>query len=158
MRTRLTRMTQSGLASIEFAMTATIFFVFLFALIEFSRFMFAWNTAAEATRLAARLASICDLSNTTIQNKVRQYIEASGQINIPSGDWLKIQADIGDNPNSYSNTISVELFDLTRQANLSANLIIPLTSLSIDIPSYKVVTLRESMRNEIDGKYNPACQ
>lgn len=144
---------QSGIATIEFALTAVIFFIFLFALIEFARFMFAWNTVAEATRLAARTASICDLPVSTIQNKVRRFIEFSGQINPPAGTaWLDIDYDIGNDPNVNSNTISVQL------VGLSANLLIPSNNLSINLPAYKVVTLRESMRNDVDGKSNPACQ
>lgn len=144
---------QSGIATIEFALTAVIFFVFLFALIEFSRFMFAWNTVAEATRLAARTASICDLPITSIQNKVRRFVEFSGQINLPDGTtWLDIDYDIGNNPSVNTNTISVQL------VGLRANLLIPSNNLSIQLPAYKVVTLRESMRNDVDSRPNPACQ
>lgn len=51
---------QSGATVIEFALVLLIFFTFLLAVTDFSRMLFTWNAATEATRAGARYAVVCD--------------------------------------------------------------------------------------------------
>jgi Flp pilus assembly protein TadG len=51
---------QSGATTIEFALVLLIFLTFLLGIIDFSRMLFTWNAAEEATRLGARYAVVCD--------------------------------------------------------------------------------------------------
>lgn len=50
---------QAGVYSVEFAIVATVVFIIIFACLEVSRLMFTYNVLAEASRRAARLASVC---------------------------------------------------------------------------------------------------
>lgn len=59
---------QKGLYIVEFALVAALFFVLLFALIEFARALFVWNTLTEATRRGARLAVVCPVDHASIAN------------------------------------------------------------------------------------------
>ena len=51
--------TQTGAAMVEFAIVAGVFFIFLFGVIEFGRFLFTWNTLTEMARRGARIAAVC---------------------------------------------------------------------------------------------------
>lgn len=51
---------QSGATAVEFALVLLIFLTFLLAITDFSRMLFTWNAANEATRAGARYAVVCD--------------------------------------------------------------------------------------------------
>ena len=51
---------QRGSTIVEFALVLLLFFTFLLAVMDFSRLLFTWNAAAEATRAGARYAVVCD--------------------------------------------------------------------------------------------------
>ena len=82
----------AGSALVEFALSLSVFFMAMLAVIEFARFMLVFNTAVEASRLASRLASVCDMGavqQARIRSRVQYFIEASGQIVVGTrSDWL----------------------------------------------------------------------
>lgn len=51
---------QSGATMVEFALVFLIFLMFLLSILDFTRLLFTWNAAAEATRAGARYAVVCD--------------------------------------------------------------------------------------------------
>ncbi|MDP3822973.1 MAG: TadE/TadG family type IV pilus assembly protein [Burkholderiales bacterium] len=51
---------QSGATMIEFALVLIIFLTFVLGITDFSRMLYTWNAATEATRSAARYAVVCD--------------------------------------------------------------------------------------------------
>ena len=51
-----------GTVLIEFTLVAALFFLLLFAIMEFSRLLFVWHALSESTRRAARLAAVCQVS------------------------------------------------------------------------------------------------
>ncbi len=59
--------TQWGAHTVEFAIISSMFFVLLFAAIEFGRLMFTWNTLDEASRRAARVAVVCPIEHSAIR-------------------------------------------------------------------------------------------
>jgi Flp pilus assembly protein TadG len=59
---------QSGATAVEFALVLLIFLTFLLAVTDFSRMLYTWNAANEATRAGARYAAVCD--NTTNRTQV----------------------------------------------------------------------------------------
>jgi Flp pilus assembly protein TadG len=58
---------QSGAAMIEFALVLIIFLTFLLGITDFSRMLFTWNAANEATRAGARFAVVCDNTGNKAQ-------------------------------------------------------------------------------------------
>ena len=52
---------QRGISSIEFVIVATVFFMLIFGLIDFSRAMWEWNAAAKATHWGVRYAVVNDM-------------------------------------------------------------------------------------------------
>ncbi|WP_089956406.1 TadE/TadG family type IV pilus assembly protein [Limnohabitans sp. 2KL-3] len=72
---------QKGLILIEFTLSFIIFWIIFIAIIEFGRAMLAWNAASEATRLSARVASICTkASKSAITNKTLNLLQLTGQV------------------------------------------------------------------------------
>lgn len=51
---------QSGATTVEFALSLLLFLTFLLGITDFSRMLFTWNAATEATRAGARYAVVCD--------------------------------------------------------------------------------------------------
>lgn len=51
---------QSGATTVEFALSLLIFLTFLLGITDFSRMLFTWSAANEATRMGARWAVVCD--------------------------------------------------------------------------------------------------
>ncbi len=66
---RLTRRAR-GVAAVEFALAAPIFFALMFGVIEVGRMLWVWNAAVEATRLGARMAVVCDKDDADIKAKM----------------------------------------------------------------------------------------
>lgn len=65
---------QSGATAVEFALVLLIFLTFLLAVTDFSRMLYTWNAANEATRAGARYAAVCD--DRTNQAKVLAKMQA----------------------------------------------------------------------------------
>lgn len=86
MRVTRVRVHQRGATAVEFALVMTIFLTFLLAVTDFSRMLFTWNAANEATRAGARYAVVCD--NTSNQAAVLARMQALlPQISSVSVTW-----------------------------------------------------------------------
>jgi Flp pilus assembly protein TadG len=82
---------QSGVAAVEFALVAVVFFTLLLGIIEFGRFMYLWNTVQEVTRNAARAAVVSDFSAASVDRIQRNAIFRSGTngtVWLPAGNEL----------------------------------------------------------------------
>lgn len=150
------RKCQRGAAMIEFALGLMVFLLAVMAVIELARFMLAFNMAAEATRLAARLASTCDMGSTQqaqIRNQVRVFVQSSGQIQVGArSDWLTL---------TYWPTACTQTTCQQVQASLThleAVLPLPLVSLTIALPPFRSTALREAMSTVVAGETNPRCE
>jgi hypothetical protein len=62
---------QRGVAAVEFALGAMLFFVFVFGVIELARALYMWSTLIEVTRRAARGAASADFSDGAALATVR---------------------------------------------------------------------------------------
>jgi Flp pilus assembly protein TadG len=51
---------ERGATTVEFALVLILFLTFLLGIVDFSRMLFTWNAAGEATRAGARYAVVCD--------------------------------------------------------------------------------------------------
>ena len=63
---------QSGTTAIEFALLATVFFTFMFGLLEVARAVFLWGTLQEVTRHAARAAALTDFTDAAAVSALRR--------------------------------------------------------------------------------------
>jgi hypothetical protein len=78
------RIRQAGATTIEFALVLLIFLTFLLAVTDFSRMLFTWNAAAEATRAGARYAVVCDdtFNQAAVLARMQQMLPQITSINL----------------------------------------------------------------------------
>lgn len=149
---------QAGVALLEFALSAMIFFVVVLGVVEFGRAMFLINLAGRATQMATRLATVCDQNDpqyNIIREKVRYFVEASGQIQVPTTTtWLNITPNMDACYFSQSAGNVDPCWVTTSLNNLQFRLIIPLFDFRITLPEYRVTQVREAM----NSSNNPVCQ
>jgi Flp pilus assembly protein TadG len=129
---------QLGTTAVEFAIVSAVFFMLLIGVLEMGRMLFYWNSAAEATRLGARLAVVCDLSDPEIKTRM---IEMWPQLTNAT-----IQIDYLDPPNAV-NTCTVSTCKRVNVKIVSFNQtpVIPFINLTLAVPSFSTTLPRESM-------------
>ncbi len=136
------RRAQVGAAIVEFALVALIFFTLLIGIMEFGRWLFTLNAANEATRLGARLAVVCSISDAQ-DIKARMHQVAGG---IPVGkmiiEYLPSSCD-----ESNCKTVTVRLNGATFSP------LIPLMGGNYPIPEFATSLPRELM----NSAGNPVC-
>lgn len=133
---------QRGVAAVEFALVASIFFTLLIGIMEMSRVLFYMNTAAEATRLGARMAVVCDVnvSAPVIKSRMRNMLGV-----LSDGDIL-----ISYSPNACASS-SCE--SVTVSVSKQINTLVPFVPFSVDLPSFSTTLPRESLSSAT----NPMC-
>jgi Flp pilus assembly protein TadG len=137
---------QAGVAAIEFALVASLFFTLLLGIMEMGRILFYWNSAAEATRLGARIAVVCDLNDADIKRRMRQMLSI-----LPSSKIDIVYEPAGCDVNTCQ-SVRVSIL-----AGVSVATYIPFARLSLTLPPFSTSLPRESMRSAIDGAANPMC-
>lgn len=144
-----------GAAAVEFALTASIFLSLLFAIIEFSRLMLLWGTASEATRMAARMASVCSpgaITEQAVRKRVASLLNASGQVSIDGRtDWLSLTYLPSGCTESTCTLVTAKI------SNVSAKLSIPGVKQTINLPDFSASSPREAMSSTINSTQNNAC-
>ncbi|MBP0629521.1 MULTISPECIES: TadE/TadG family type IV pilus assembly protein [unclassified Cupriavidus] len=143
--TRLCRQ-EAGATAIEFAIVASIFFMLLIGIAEFSRVLFYWNTAGEATRLGARIAAVCDAKDATIKERMTKLMPKLQATNIQIGyEPSGCDAD-ADAARSTCRSVTVSV------ANVSVKTFIPVVPITLAMPSFTTTLPRESLNSSTGGK------
>lgn len=132
---------QRGATAVEFAVAAMLFFGLVIGVIEFARMMYLWNAGAEATRLGARLAAVCDKDAAKVKARMRQMLPILTDSNItvtyPAEECTALNCD------PVTVTIS----------NVTLRMMIPLAPLSVPMPSFTTSIPSESLKSA----WNPNC-
>jgi Flp pilus assembly protein TadG len=134
---------QRGAAAVELALVAAIFLMLLIGIMETGRVLFYWNTAAEATRLGARLAVVCDIADAgAVKDAMGEFFPlfSPGAIDIaytPAGCTVETCTEV---------TVSIG-------PGLVVETVIPFFPFAPQMPAFATTLTRESMRSE----WNPAC-
>lgn len=66
---------QRGAAAVEFGLVLVVFLALLIGIIEFARFLYVFNSAAEATRAGARTAVVSAMNSPAIEREMRLILE-----------------------------------------------------------------------------------
>jgi hypothetical protein len=131
---------QSGATAVEFALVLVIFLTFLLGITDFSRMLFTWNAANEATRAGARYAVVCDDTGNSAQvlSKMQVLLPQIQSINLA---WVPASC----------NAATCEGVTLTI-TNLDYQWISPIAGLAklpaIRMPSFSTYLSREVMRQD----------
>ena len=147
---------QQGTVLIEFTLCFVIFWIVFIGILEFGRTLLVWNTAAEATRIAARMASICtsesDIQKTAIANKVVYLLKMTGQASYTAPSTPSVKTDLTDQPDwlnlTYLPTGCNDNNCEFVQASLTGvnlELRFPGWTLDLALPPNRTTVLRESM-------------
>lgn len=137
------RFSQRGVAAVEFALIATVLFTLLIGIMEFSRVLYYWNTATEATRLGARLAVVCDQNAAAVKNKMQTMLGILNSSNI-SVEYIGEDGSGCDPDSCRSVTVSI--------SGVTVSTLVPLIPLNIDMPPFVTTLPRESLDSA-----NPDC-
>lgn len=138
---------QCGVASVEFALVAGVFFSLLIGIMEMGRVLFYWNTTAEATRLGARIAVVCDVDDTAIKTKMTSLFPI-----IPSEKIQVMYSPTGCLGAATCNEVTVRIQPVPIATS------IPYVPLSLTLPAFATTLPNESMEStNSDGVANPVC-
>ncbi|MFP3563248.1 TadE/TadG family type IV pilus assembly protein [Paraburkholderia sp. SIMBA_030] len=139
---------QCGAAALEFALISMVFFTLLIGIMEMGRVLFYWNTAAEATRLGARVAVVCDInSSQSASNPVIAQMQQLLPILQPANVTVAYTPSGCDASSCIAVTVSV--------TNVTVSTVMPFMPLSISMPPFSTTLPRESL-NSVNGT-NPTC-
>jgi Flp pilus assembly protein TadG len=139
---------QRGVAVLEFALISTIFFTLLIGVMEMGRVLFYWNSAAEATRLGARVAVVCDInSSQSTSNPVIKDMQQMLPILKPANVTVTYTPTGCDASSCTAVTVAV--------ANVTVNTVVPFVPFTLSMPPFTTTLPRESL-NSVNGT-NPTC-
>lgn len=139
---------QSGLATVEFAIIGAVFFVVLFAVIEFGRTLFVINTLTEATRRGVRMAVVCPVGSAAPANAA---VNGSGGSPVIGGlssanvviEYLDTNGAVLANPGT-SDYGSIR-YVRARIAGFTLPLIIPFFMPTLSLSGFQATLPRESL-------------
>ncbi|WP_297796347.1 TadE family protein [uncultured Marinobacter sp.] len=148
---------QSGLHTVEFALVGAMFFILLFAAIEFGRLLFVWNTLDETSRRAARVAVVCPVEHSAIR-RVAMFDEPTSSGNSPILRDLHeglIDLDYLDGTGSEVSDPATNYLDIafvrSEVSGFRHQLIIPFFFQEFELPPFITVLPRESLGVSPEG-------
>jgi Flp pilus assembly protein TadG len=145
---------QSGATILEFAIVAALFFSLLLGIMDLGRILFTWNAAAEATRLGARIAVVCDkLTPNQVRDRMKkilpQLTDANIVINYYNPPGIVNNACTKDTCKAVEVSVTGVAFD-------AISPFLPFEV--IGVHDFRTYLLRESMEaTNAAGDQNPVC-
>jgi Flp pilus assembly protein TadG len=107
---RKKRTTRSGVAAVEFALVAPIFFLLVFGLIEFGRMMMVQQALTNGAREGSRVAVMPNTKNgADVEAAIRDYLQ-SVMANANTGEVrVTVPGNLGTVTSGATLTVSVEV-------------------------------------------------
>jgi Flp pilus assembly pilin Flp len=84
---------QAGATMVEFALILIIFLTFLLGIVDFSRMLWTWNAATEATRWGARSSVVCDRGAPVVLANMKKFLPQLELSNLTI-DWYDKDGEI----------------------------------------------------------------
>lgn len=140
-------MCDRGSVAVEFALVGAVVITLLLGITSFGHWMYTLEMAADATRAGARIAVVCDLSDTAIRtaihNRVPQLSLTNAQITL---QYLPAGCTKGS-----CQSVSVGLSGVTYSPWFPAAAAFPIPPFTTSLP-------RESLESvNAAGEINPTC-
>ena len=98
---------QAGATLIEFSLILVVFLTFLLGIVDFSRMLWTWNAANEATRWGARTSVVCDKGAAAVLKNMKAFLPQLTADNVQI-DWYGANGTI-DNTCSAANCTAVRV-------------------------------------------------
>jgi hypothetical protein len=151
---------EQGVTTVEFAFVGVAMLLVLFGVIEIGRAMFVLNALGEASRRAARMATVCPINdpaiaqvglfnppgstgnriigNLSTANFAVEYLDANGTVlNDPAANFSRIE------------------FVRTRIVNFQHQMLIPFGNYIFTTPDFSTTLRRESLGVPREGMIQP---
>ncbi len=148
------RAQSSGVVVIELALGMIFFLVFIFLVLEVSRYLHYKNILLEATRVGARIAATCDNTTTTDQRIADKMLELAPQITdstkvsistLSSNGSLCGQRGVGVSAGSRCADANVAYVSVAASGATVPLISMPFLDVSLPLPSGTSVLPREFM-------------
>jgi hypothetical protein len=120
-------------------------------LVDFSRWMFAVNSAAEATRYGARIATVCDPDAVGIKRRMKMFLPPGTADAAITVDYLSGTAN-GCGSAADVCGVRVGLAGVTIR-----KFAFFLPGVTYPVPSFSTALPRESLQTVVGGVANPLC-
>jgi Flp pilus assembly protein TadG len=151
---------QRGATTVEFAIIGVAMMLVLFGVIEVGRAMFVMNALGEATRRAARMATVCPLNDTAIAQVGLFNAPGSSGNRIVGGltetnfavEYLDANGSVVADPNGNFGQIE---FVRTRIVGFQHQMLIPFATYIFTTPDFATTLRRESLGVPRDGVIQP---
>lgn len=137
---------QTGVAAVEFAIIALLFFTLLLGIMEFGRWLFLLNGANEATRLGARLGVVCTIEAPTDYTRIKARMSEMTGGGIPASAMVLDYQPTGCNIDTCRSVTA-------RIVGAQFEPISPFFGLTVPIPQFPTSLPREFM----NSAGNPVC-
>jgi TadE-like protein len=137
---------QGGTAAVEMALVLLFLVQLMLGIVDFSRYLFAINSAAEATRLGARTAAVCSVNAPGVKNRMKFFLPPSTTDSNINVSYLSMGC--------ASTETCVVSVSLTGVGLPSIAWFLPAV---LPMPAFTTVLPRESLASTIDSSSNPAC-
>lgn len=139
---------QRGSAAVEFALVAVLFVTLMMAITSFGHWMFTLEMVADATRLGARLAAVCDVGDGVIKARMQQRVP---QLSLAASELTLTYVPAGCNKTNCQ-SVQVAL------NGVSYHPWIPFLASVFSIPPFTTTLPRESLESVNGaGETNPVC-
>lgn len=140
---------QRGAIAVEFGLSAFLLLTALIGAMEVGRLLWTWNAAAEATRLGARLAAVCDVNDTDIKARMRERLPSD----VTNANIVLSYSNPGGGAGACNAANCV--FVQVELQNYSHEMLVPLpTALGrIELPAFRTTLPREVL----NSANQPAC-
>jgi Flp pilus assembly protein TadG len=134
---------QLGSTAVEFALVFLIFLTFLLAITDFTRMLYTWNAASEATRAGARYAAVCDtkINKANVLARMQNLLPQLTDANLS----LVWEDELGNTSCTIDTCVGVTV----TINNLNYRWISPIAGLAgiapLSMPTFKTYLTREIM-------------
>ena len=131
---------QRGATLIEFALGLLIFLMFLLGVVDFSRLLYTWTAANEATRAGARYAVVCDDLNqkTSVLKYMKNRLPQITDVNV---DW-------GSCTTATCQSVTVSIPPKSLNFQWIAPIVGAAARTVIEMPGFSTTLPREIMRQD----------
>lgn len=153
---------QRGVAAVEFAFIAMVFFTLLVGIMEFGRWLFTLNSVAEATRWGARTAVVCNMNADAIKDRMK-LISRGLTDDMIAVHYLGLNkdgaCDLDNSAIACQQFVEVGVgIEAGAQSDYELNLLFPF-GVTVAIPPFSTMLPAESLESvNSDGESNPVCE
>jgi Flp pilus assembly protein TadG len=103
-----------GATMTEFALVLILFLTFLLGILDFTRMLWTWNAATEATRWGARNAVVCANGSTITLDSMKKYLPQLTATNVKI-DWYDVNGISTSCDHSNCTGVNVQITGLNYQ-------------------------------------------